>query len=80
MRMRAVRGFATYLHTLDPQVQIPPPGLLPGHVGRAVPYLYSDADIAALLAQAEFLSTLIRRATIRTLVGLLSVTGCGSAR
>jgi integrase len=75
MRMRAVRGFATYLHTLDPAVEIPPPGLIASHVRRAVPYLYSDADIAALLNQARTLRTVLRRATIGTLIGLLAVTG-----
>jgi hypothetical protein len=29
-RMRAVRGFAAYLATLDPAIEVPPPGLLPG--------------------------------------------------
>ena len=51
-RMQAVRGFAAYLQTTDPDAEIPPPGLLPGGPRRAVPYLYSPADIAALLAQA----------------------------
>jgi hypothetical protein len=30
MRMRAVRGFAGYLHTLDPSAPVPPAGLVPG--------------------------------------------------
>ena len=38
--------------------------LLPGGTHRAVPYLYSAADITALLAQAERLKTPLRRATI----------------
>jgi hypothetical protein len=38
-----------------------------------VPYLYSDADVAALLAQATRLRTPLRVATIQTLIGLLSV-------
>jgi integrase/recombinase XerD len=75
MRMRAVRGFVTYLHTLDPAVEIPPPGLVRGPVRRAVPYLYSDADIAALFAQVEHLQSPLRRATIQTFIGLLVVTG-----
>lgn len=74
-RMSVVRGFATYLHTLDPNVQIPPPGLLPARRRRSVPYLYSDADIALLLAQAERLRTPLRTATIQTLICLLAVTG-----
>jgi integrase/recombinase XerD len=75
MRMRAVQGFAGYLHTIDPVHQVPPSGLVPGQVRRAVPYLYSDADLAALMAQAARLKTPLRRATIRTVIGLLAVTG-----
>lgn len=75
MRMRAVRGFATYLHTLDPVHEVPPPGLVPGRVARAVPYVYSDAEIAALMAQARRLATPLRQATMATLIGLLAVSG-----
>lgn len=75
MRMRAVRGFAGYLHALDPAVEVPPPGVLPGQGRRAVPYLYSPADLAALFTQAEQQCTPLRAATIRTLIGLLAVTG-----
>ena len=53
MRITVVRGFAAYLATLDPSAEVPPASLLPGGAHRAVPYLYSAADIAALLAQAE---------------------------
>jgi integrase/recombinase XerD len=76
-RMQVVRGFAGYLHTLNPAVQVPPRDLLPGASHRAVPYLYSDSDtdIAALFAQAARLRTPLRVATIQTLIGLLSVTG-----
>jgi integrase len=74
-RMSVVRGFTGYLHTLDANVQVPPRGLLPGTSRRAVPYLYSDADIAALMAQTRRLRTPLRAATIATLIGLLSVTG-----
>jgi integrase/recombinase XerD len=75
MRITVVRGFAAYLATLDPVTEVPPASLLPGGTHRAVPYLYSAADIAALLAQAEQLKTPLRRATIKTLIGLLTVTG-----
>lgn len=74
-RLSVVRGFASYLHTLDPTVQVPATDLLPWKARRAIPYLYSPADIAALLAAAESLSTPLRRATIGTLIGLLAVTG-----
>jgi integrase/recombinase XerD len=74
-RMSVVRGFAAYLHTIDPSAEVPPRGLLPGGTHRAVPYLYSAAGIAALLAQAELLRTPLRTATIQTLISLLAVTG-----
>ena len=75
MRITVVRGFATYLATLDPAAEVPPASLLPGGSRRAVPYLYSAADIAALMAQAARLRTPLRPATLRTLIGLLAVTG-----
>lgn len=75
MRLSMVRSFAAYLHTLDPTVPLVPPGLLPGRSRRAVPYLYSDDDLAALFQQAQTLKTPLRAATMRTLIGLLAVTG-----
>lgn len=75
MRLSAVRGFATYLHTLDPSVVIPPTDLLPARTPRATPYLYSDAEIAALIDAARTLRYPLRVATYQTLIGLLAVTG-----
>jgi integrase len=74
-RLSVVRGFAAYLHTLDPTVEIPATDLLPWRARRAIPYLYSPADIAALISAAQSLSTPLRRATIGTLIALLAVTG-----
>jgi integrase len=74
-RLSAVRGFATYLHALDPGHEVPAPDLLPQQPRRASPYLYSDAEITALIAAADTLSTPLRRATFATLIGLLAVTG-----
>ena len=54
--------------------RFPRPGCCPAG-RRAVPYLYSAADIAALMAQARQLRTRLRPATIATLIGLLAVTG-----
>jgi integrase len=75
MRLSMVRSFAAHLHTLDPTVPVPPPGLLPGRGRRAVPYLYADEDLAALLEQTQSLKTPLRTATMGTLIGLLAVTG-----
>lgn len=74
-RVSAVRGFAAYLHTIDPVHELIPPGMMPGHRQRAVPYLYSDTDVTAVMARAQYLKTPLRRATIATAIGLLAVTG-----
>jgi integrase len=74
-RLSAVRGFAGYLHALDSAHEIPPADVLPRQIRRAVPYLYTDAEITALLTGAGRLRGLLRQATYRTLFGLLAVTG-----
>jgi integrase len=74
-RMSVVRGFASYLHALDPAHEVPPKDLLPRTMRRMTPYLYSDQEIRALMAAASSLRFELRQATYRTLVGLLSVTG-----
>ena len=74
-RLSVVRGFATYLHALDPATEVPAADLLPHRPHRATPYLYSDDDITALIAATASLRTPLRRATFTTLIGLLSVTG-----
>lgn len=74
-RLSVVRVFAKYVHTIDPTSEVPASDVLPWQCRRAVPYLYSPADIAALLDAAQTLPTPLRRATLATLIGLLSVTG-----
>ena len=74
-RLTVVRGFATFVHTIDPATEIPPADLLQASARRATPYLYTDEDIAALLAATSRLRTGHRAATYRTLIGLLVVTG-----
>jgi integrase len=74
-RLSAVRSFAAYLHTIDPSAEVPPAGLIPARPRRATPYLYSGADITALIAAAASLRFPLRTATYQTLIGLLAVTG-----
>jgi integrase len=74
-RLSVVRGFATYLHTLNPTHEVPAADLLPHRPLRASPYLYSDTDIAVLIAATSTLRSPLRRATFATLIGLLAVTG-----
>jgi integrase len=74
-RLSVVRGFAAHLHTLDPATEVPPPDLLRGRARRATPYLYTDEEVAALIAAAATLRTSHRVATYQTLIGVLVVTG-----
>jgi integrase/recombinase XerD len=74
-RLSVVRAFARHLHAIDPIHEVPPTGLLPARTHRAVPYLYSDADIAALMGAARQLRSPLRAVTFETLVGLLAVSG-----
>jgi integrase len=74
-RLSTVRGFAAYLHALDDAHQVPPADLCPNRPVRAIPYLYSERQIAALMAATVILRGQLRQATYRTLIGLLAVTG-----
>jgi integrase len=73
-RLTAIRGFLTYLHTLDPTIEIPP-RVFGARSHRATPFIYTDAELAALLRAAELLPSPLSAATYRTLIGLLAVTG-----
>ncbi len=74
-RLAAVRGFARYLHALDIRHEIPPADLLPAGVRRAEPFIYSAADIAALMTAARALPHPLMSATYETYIGLLAATG-----
>lgn len=74
-RLRVVRGFARHLKAFDPATEVPPAGLLACRNRRAVPYLYSDADVCALITATASLRPALHAATYRTLIGLLAVSG-----
>jgi len=74
-RLSAVRGFARYLHAIDPANQIPPSGLLAVPRQRPAPYLYAPGELARLLQATRRLRPPLRAATHRTLIGLLAATG-----
>jgi integrase len=74
-RLSTVRCFATYLHAIEPVHEVPPPEALPRRIRRAVPYLYTEHEIWALMTATDRLHSHLRRATYRTLFGLLAVTG-----
>lgn len=80
-RISAVRGFARYLHAIDPAHQIPPAGLLAAPRRRPAPYIYSPEEIAKVLEAAGRLKPPLRAVTYQALLGLLATTGmrCGEA-
>jgi integrase len=77
-RLCVVRCFARHLSAFDPATEVPPLDLLPrvppGN-RRAVPYLYSPAEIVALMEAADSARFPLTAATCRTIIGLLAVTG-----
>ena len=77
-RLSAVRGFARYLHALDPAHQIPPAGLLSVPRRRPTPYIYTPGEIDDVLAAARRLRPPLRAATQTALLGLLAATGMRS--
>jgi integrase/recombinase XerD len=74
-RLSIARGFAAYLHTIDPATEIPPPDVFPVRRQRATPYLWSRQDIRRLLEQARGLRHPLRAASYEELFGLLAVSG-----
>lgn len=75
-RMTAVRGFARYLAGFDAGTEIPPLGLMPYRQRWRQPFIYSPADIDAVMGQARSsISSPLRAATYNTLIGLLAASG-----
>lgn len=74
-RISEVRGFAHYLHAIDPDTEIPPPGLLSVSRRRPAPYVYSPGEISAVLHAACRLRPRLRAATYTTVIGLIAATG-----
>ena len=74
-RLVVVRGFAQHRAACDPRTEVPASDLLPARLHRAIPYLYSDAEIARLIGAARALTAPLKAATYATLIGLLSLTG-----
>ena len=74
-RLSTVRGFAIYLAGSGLPVGVPAVRQGPSGSRRATPYLYSPDDIGDLMAAADRRFTPLRAATMKTLVGLLAVTG-----
>lgn len=76
-RLTAVRGFAQYLHAIDPTHQVPPRGVFVAARRRREPFIYDSLQVAALLRAAEALGSGQGR-TWATIFGLLAATGMRS--
>ena len=76
-RLGMVRVFARWLQGYDERTEVPPAGLIPGKPRRGRPYIYSDKEIAAIVAGAASLRSQyeLRGWTCSTLFGLIAVTG-----
>src|SRR5437763_10326044 len=76
-RLEIVRTLAKYLAPREPGTEVPARGLLgPAHA-RKPPFIYSEADIVALIAAAQTLAPDdgLRPRTYAALIGLLACTG-----
>lgn len=74
-RLTAVRGFATYMHAVDPAHEIPPHGIFVHPVRRTAPHIYTSTEASALIEAAGHLGHGIRAHTYPKLFGLLAASG-----
>ena len=76
-RVSMVRCFATWRSATDPRTEIPPERLVPCRYVRTPPYIYSDDEIARLLAVTRKLPSAkgLRGATYATFFALLAASG-----
>lgn len=75
-RMTAVRGFARYLAGIHADTEVPPLGLMPHRRRWRRPFIYSAADIDAVMGRARSsITSPLRAATYDTLIGLLAASG-----
>ncbi len=76
-RLEVVRTLAQYLAPREPGTEVPPRGLLgPAHARRPA-FIYTEADITALIDAARTLGPTgsLRPRTFAALIGLLACTG-----
>ncbi len=74
-RMTVARGFARHMAGIDARTEVPPPGLIPTRQRWRPPFIYSPADVAAVMARARSMRQRLPAATHETLIGLLAGTG-----
>lgn len=75
-RLTVLRPFAAYLHAHGADVPVIPRALLPAATTRATPFIYSQADLDALMSACPAVFPTARVAeTMRVIIGLLAATG-----
>jgi integrase/recombinase XerD len=76
-RLSVVIRFARFSHAEDPRHEIPPERVFRRQRRQRLPYIFSEHDLQALLAQAAYLGPpdSLRPHTYHTLLALLAVTG-----
>ena len=76
-RLGMVRGFASWMKGYDERTEVPPRGLIPVKWQRPRPYIYSNEEVAGLVARAAMLRSRygLRGWTCSTLFGLIAITG-----
>lgn len=75
-RMAVARGFARHMSGIDPATQVPPAGLVTFRQRWRPPFIYSAADVQALMGEVpRLVPTALRAATFQTMIGLLAATG-----
>jgi len=74
-RLGTVRAFARYVATIDPTSEVPAEDLLPATQRRVAPYIYSEAEIEALMTAARALTPPLCATSVETLIGLMATTG-----
>ncbi|HXE63907.1 MAG TPA: tyrosine-type recombinase/integrase [Bryobacteraceae bacterium] len=76
-RLSMVRRFAAWFSTIDARTEVPPPRLLAPRRIRSKPHIFTEQEIARLMAAAARLAspTGLRALSYTTLIGLLASTG-----
>ncbi len=76
-RLSMVRVFASWLQGFDLRTEVPPTGLISSKPRRTSPYIYTDDQVAEIVAEAGRLPSSygLRGWTCSTLFGLIAVTG-----
>jgi integrase len=75
-RLSTIRGFATYVHGLDPDAaEVIPARLIPATYARRIPYLYSAAQIRDLMTRSTVLLPPPLNVTMTAFIGLIAATG-----